>query len=141
MPPSGDEDIGEADTALDSRERQALSSVGYVRKEVSDSDRVDGTLFPGQIDCTVSGGFSRLRLCNLFVVAESRLEIFDAYKEVGEGFALAIDEVDEEVVVVAFPCLAAMLRRIELDTVAIVLVVVGIANVIELAAVFDYFGI
>lgn len=62
MPPSGDEDIGEADTALDSRERLALSSVGYVRKEVSDSDKVDGTLFPGQIDCTVSGCFSRLRL-------------------------------------------------------------------------------
>lgn len=58
----GEKDIGEADTALARRLRLALSSGGIARKEVSDSDRVDGTLFPGQKDCTVSGGFSRLSL-------------------------------------------------------------------------------
>lgn len=45
---------GEARTALDRRLWLALSSVGIAGKEVSDSDRVDGTLFPGQIDCIVS---------------------------------------------------------------------------------------
>lgn len=62
MPPGGENDIGEADTALDRRLRLALSNAGYVRKEVSDSDRVNDTLFPDQKDCTVSGVFSRLSL-------------------------------------------------------------------------------
>lgn len=58
VPPGGDKDIGEADTAFDRRLRLALSSVGIAGKEVSDSDRVDGTLFPGQKDRTLSGCFS-----------------------------------------------------------------------------------